>query len=580
MVYKIGDNITSPLGWTTDENLHAVMAGRSALALYEGRWGVPCGGQFLQSEGFCASLFSEEQNARFAMQGLTRLEALAVCSIRQALEGVNLSLSDNRVVLILSTAKANVEELTLDASTTRRSLPGTAAQHVAHALGIRTMPIAVCNACISGVSAITLAKRMLESALYDYAIVCGADCQSHFVVSGFQSLRSLSDQPCRPFDEERLGLNLGEAASTLILSNTPSPSAPSGWTIRAAAVTNDASHLTNPSRTGEGCYLAISRVMAESSAEDLALINAHGTATMYNDQMESVAIERSGLHSVPVNALKGYFGHTMGAAGVLETVLTMHALDNGVIPGTRGYSVRGVSGEISLTPQHTGTKKSSFLKLVSGFGGCNAALVAERRSAEAEPSSTASPVKTEVTHCVRIVPGKVVVDGKVLLEDSSATDLLSRLYKAYIGDYPKFYKMDKLCQLGFVATELLLQTEGSARFEEGGNRAVVLAGTTASAVADVEYLKTISDVGNYYPSPSAFIYTLPNMVTGEIAIRNKYHGETSFYVLPQRNDTLVADLAASCFADGAVESAIAGWLDYGVDGSYEADLQILVRNKQ
>ncbi|MBQ0020706.1 MAG: 3-oxoacyl-ACP synthase [Bacteroidales bacterium] len=567
MVYKIGDNITSPLGSSTEQNYKAVIDGCSALALHQGRWDIP--------EDFCASLFNDEQVEELAQDGLSRLESLAVSSIRKAIQGLSIDLSSNRVVLILSSAKGNVEDLTLDVSTAEGSLPSTAAKHIAESLGMTTMPIAVCNACISGVSAITLGKRLLEVGTYDYAIVCGADCQSKFVVSGFQSLKSMSDEPCRPFDEERLGLNLGEAAATLVLSNKATEA--SCWSIESAAVANDANHLTNPSKTGEGCYQAIRKTLDGRDIDDIAFINAHGTATMYNDQMESVAIERAELNSVPVNALKGYFGHTMGAAGVLETVLCMYALDHNIIIGTRGYNEIGVSGEIDVCKETTPTQKQSFLKLISGFGGCNGVLLASRcDDALANVATSHSSSKTlKQLHRVHVTPQCIEVDGKKLDLDCSEKDILTVAYKTLINDYAKFYKMDKLCRLGFVATELLLQAEGKDRYVECQDRAVVLFNRHSSVVADIEYLKSISDKENYFPSPSAFIYTLPNIVTGEIAIRNKYHGETVFYVLPEKNTEMMNAITHTAFADKTIRSVISGWLDYDEKGNFEADLAIV-----
>ena len=140
-------------------------------------------------------------------------------------------------------------------------------------------------------------------------------------------------------------------------------------------VRNDANHISGPSRTGEGSFRALQVAMAESKlkANDLACLNVHGTATLYNDEMESIAIGRAGLAEVPVNALKGYYGHTLGAAGILETLLTMRALDDGQVPATRGFDTLGVSVPLSVSSENRVVSKKAFVKLLSGFGGCNAA---------------------------------------------------------------------------------------------------------------------------------------------------------------------------------------------------------------
>ena len=130
-----------------------------------------------------------------------------------------------------------------------------------------------------------------------------------------------------------------------------------------------------PSRTGEGSYRALKVALGEVSSDKIAFINAHGTATLYNDEMESFAIERAGLSCVPVNGLKGYYGHTMGAAGIMETILSMQAIDDHNILATRGYETMGVTHPLVLSNQNQPTDKRAFIKLLSGFGGCNAALL-------------------------------------------------------------------------------------------------------------------------------------------------------------------------------------------------------------
>ena len=116
-------------------------------------------------------------------------------------------------------------------------------------------------------------------------------------------------------------------------------------------------------------------VLKDSDTNDIAFLNAHGTATLFNDEMESVAIDRAGLNEVPVNSLKGYFGHTMGAAGVLETIISMQALDDGLVLGTKGFEHLGVSKHINVSAENKQTTKHAFVKMMSGFGGCNAAIV-------------------------------------------------------------------------------------------------------------------------------------------------------------------------------------------------------------
>lgn len=143
---------------------------------------------------------------------------------------------------------------------------------------------------------------------------------------------------------------------------------------------------------------------------------------------------------------------------------------------------------------------------------------------------------------------------------------LTALYKSLAIDYPKFYKMDALSRLGFLAAEMLLKDRKVA-----DNAAVVFFNRTSSVVSDKKHLASLADESNYFPSPSVFVYTLPNIVLGEIALRHGLHGETSFYVLPERDDRLMRDILQTVPAD----TLLAGWLDYADDAHFEADIRLL-----
>lgn len=376
LTVKVADNIFSPLGDTSLANYLAVKAGKSALHPYENHWNVP--------GTFTASLFDREAvNAAcvhlLSAGSYTLFEKMVILSISGALETARIDVSSPRVLFILSTTKGNVS--LLDGSISgnfpeSRVLLGETARQISHYFCNPNPPVVVSNACISGVCAQIAAMRCLQSNRYDYIVVAGADCQSPFILSGFQSFKALSPLPCRPFDQDRNGLNLGEAAATIIYARKEREAVGAGeWVAFRGAVRNDANHISGPSRTGEGCYRALTRVLGDEDAEELAFINVHGTATAYNDEMESVALSRAGLSAVPVNGLKGYYGHTMGAAGILESVVSMYAVDDGIVPATRGYTTPGVSCALSVSDTNRPTGKKAFVKLLSGFGGCNAALL-------------------------------------------------------------------------------------------------------------------------------------------------------------------------------------------------------------
>ena len=581
MAYIIADNIISPLGETSEENYLSVKAGRSGIRAYEpGTCNIP--------EGFYASLLFED------------FETLALRSAQKAIANGRLELKGKRTAFILSSTKGNIEE--------NISLADSA-QRIASQLGIDSKPIVVCNACISGLSALILGNRLIDSDLYDAVIVCGCDTPRQFILSGFQSLKALSPEPCRPFDMERMGLNLGEAAATLILSKNPIQG--NSWRMGDGFIRNDAFHISTPSKTADGLYLSLQRTLESFTKEisstckqidlkeHLAFINAHGTATLFNDQMESVAIGRAGLSDLPANAYKSFWGHTMGAAGILETIISMKAIDDDTILGTRGFSELGVSGKMNICAENRPTDKKGFIKMLSGFGGCNATIWAAKypeRENEAAEQIEQQNREFTTTHAIRITPEEVVLDHQKLWEGNQNANekldeqegaghhsLLTSLYKQMIGNYPKFYKMDGLSRLGFVASEILLnaekgETDVERREEEGERlleeRAIIFFNHSSSIASDRNYKESINDKDNYFPSPSIFVYTLPNIVTGEIAIRNHFHGETSFFILPDKDERMMEEILQASCRDAQSKSFLTGWIDYEDERHFEADLKI------
>lgn len=372
MVVKIGDSLLTAFGLGTTKSYEAVKAGQSCLGRQEGKWELP--------EPFIASfiedrLLEEECRKLHIGKEYTRFEQMAIIVANEAIRQAGVDPQGQDVRFILSTTKGNVDQLGLPhVDDGKLDLPSTASR-IARWFGNPNKPITVSNACISGLHAQIEAWRILRGEMANIAIILAADMLSPFVVSGFQVFRAASDEPCRPFDEERLGLNLGEAAACAIYKRVSPEEVKAGsWVIGKGAVYNDAYHISHPSRTAEGSFRALKAVAGGYTAEDFAMVNVHGTATLYNDEMESTALYRAGLSNVPINSLKGYFGHTMGATGLLETLITMRSLEDGTILGTKGYHAEGVSHHVDISEENRPAKGKRFIKLISGFGGCNAAV--------------------------------------------------------------------------------------------------------------------------------------------------------------------------------------------------------------
>ena len=556
MISVLSDNIISPLGFTTRENYLALKSGKTSLCLHDNLWGLP--------EPVCASLFSESQRKELLTEGLTFFESLAVASVKDALKKTTFDITSQRVAFVLASTKGNIQEL--EHGGVRVNL-AESAQVISQRVGVTTMPIVVCNACISSTSAQVLALRLIESGTYDYVIVNGTDCLNKFVVAGFSSLKAVSPEPCRPFDMDRTGLNLGEASATMVLGRADAEHADTTWNIVGGAVRNDADHISNPSKTAEGCSRAIKTLSCEAS--ELSLVSVHGTATLYNDQMEAVALQRNNLSEVPTLALKGFLGHTMGAAGILETIISLCCIEDGKTLPSKGFEELGVSAKVNISNAPIETKGHTLLKIISGFGGCNAALLLSKGTSHLSPLTSHL---LNVSHKVRLTSDSVTLDGQVVPTQSKGRDMLTELYKKYVGDYPRYYKMDILSKAAFVCSEMLLEAEGN-RDGHGEDRAVILFSHTASIASDRAFLRTITD--GYYPSPSVFVYTLPNIAAGEIAIRNGYHGETAFYVLPQKADDMINMIVEASFGDRGTQSSICGWINCDDENIFEAEMAIM-----
>lgn len=554
-VVKTAEDMATPLCMGTEGNYAAVKAGRSALARHEGDFGLP--------EPFFASLFAD----RSTLPGLSLFDSMVISSASRAVSRAGIDPSSPRVRFILSTIKGDVESL--GSGHDGDVLPAASARRLAAHFGNPNTPLVVSNACISGVCALIEAMRMLRDGLCDHAVVVGCELQSRFIISGFQCLKAVSDGQCMPFDAHRRGLNAGEAVATMVLSAREEVR-PGEWELVCGAVRNDANHISGPSRTGEGSYNCLRSVLPATSMDELAFVNVHGTATAYNDEMESIALERAGLSDVPVNALKGCYGHTMGAAGVLETLLSMRALEDHTVLATRGFETPGTSRPVNVSAENRSCSGKTFIKLLSGFGGCNAAvlcrLAGESSVAPQEPADA-----SERTCGPLNVLGRVSISG-------SASDL-SDMYHSMGLQYPKFFKMDTLSKAGFIASEMLLKdfpSTGEPREDCG----VLLFSTHGPYCDDCNYIKTIADTENFFPSPALFVYTLANIVTGEIAIRNRFLGESNAVMLPWRDGDLIRSVVSGAFSDPSLKYLVTGWVDCRNDGDFEAELEFVTTNNQ
>jgi len=365
-VYVVADNIYSPLGRDTRSNIEALKQGKSGIQLHEGN---------LSPDPFYASLFDAAN--KIEDESKTFFEHLVLASASDAIQKTDIHPADKRTGFILSSTKGNIsliENLKDQLYPEKRVALYTSASIVARELGFVSEPLIVSHACISGLLAMITGMRLIQSGLYDNLVITGADLITSFIYSGFRSFQAISQQPCKPFDAARDGISLGEAAATIVLSANRSPGA---IMLSGGSVSNDANHISGPSRTGEELYLAIRRAMEQSGtdAKDIDFISAHGTATRYNDEMEAKAIHLASMEKIPLNSLKGYYGHTLGAAGILESIITIHSMKENIIFPTLGFTNPGTELPVNVVKEIKKSNLRRTLKTASGFGGCNAAIV-------------------------------------------------------------------------------------------------------------------------------------------------------------------------------------------------------------
>jgi len=365
-------NIISPLGFTSLENFNALINGKTALQKHTF--------DFSDKPFVCSKLNEQVVDRKFSDLGdpkaYTHLEKLCILSVKDVIGQSGINLADKSSLLIVSTTKGNIDilENNYPHLPQQRAYLPEFAKTTGHFFNCVNTPLVVSNACISGLLAIIIAKRFIEAGTYKNIIVCGADLVSEFTLSGFNSFNAMSEEPCKPFDAGRNGINLGEAAASILLSTDKS----SNITIRSGTSANDANHISGPSRTGDGLYQAIFNTCKAAGRTEVDFISAHGTATEYNDEMESMAFSRASFTKTALNSLKGYYGHTLGAAGVVESIISVQSLKENILISSLGFETPGTTQPLNVIRKTEKKELKTCLKTASGFGGCNAAAIFEK----------------------------------------------------------------------------------------------------------------------------------------------------------------------------------------------------------
>lgn len=381
-VYIAGDNIITSLGSATEEVMHNIESGIIGFQKYDDRALTPSliplsrvNNDILNS-GFREVLHI--RHPEMPQEHFTRLEKMFIVSVHNAIKESGIANTGPDSVLVISSTKGNID--LIEASNKSFHDPSRIylwkmAETIGAFFGFVNRPVIISNACISGILALSYAARMIEAGQYNHAVVTGGDLLSEFVISGFLSFQALSQEPCKPFDISRNGLSLGEGCGTVVLSSKTKNT--NSIVISGSASSNDANHISGPSRTGEELAMAIGIALKEADlrSSEVSFVSAHGTATLYNDEMESKALGIAGLAEAPVNSFKGYWGHTLGAAGVIESIATLYSMKHNKLFRSAGFIEMGVPVPLNIIGENRTSPVQNSLKIASGFGGCNAAIV-------------------------------------------------------------------------------------------------------------------------------------------------------------------------------------------------------------
>jgi 3-oxoacyl-[acyl-carrier-protein] synthase-1 len=348
------ENIISPLGNTAKETFERMKNGENSIK---------------NKNGIFLSSFSSSQ---------TKLFPLMVNSISDSISNVNQTgLVNSKTLLIVSTTKGEINSINLDINKAHLS---SLTDNISSFFNFIDKAITLSTACVSGLQSLIVANDMLNHNYYDNVIICGGDLASKFVIEGFTSFYALSNSICKPFDKDRKGLNLGEAVSTIIMSKNKNLFNEAPFRFLGGCSINDANHISAPHREAEGLIKSINNTLEISDviSNDIDFINAHGTATGYNDGMEAKAFLKLDFNNTPINSFKGFFGHTLGAAGVIEIAVSLQSMRNNLLLKCKGFDEQNFEDKLDILKENRELEVNTILKTSSGFGGFNASAIIQK----------------------------------------------------------------------------------------------------------------------------------------------------------------------------------------------------------
>ena len=358
------ESMITPLGLGAENNFNKIINGKIAIKKNLIIPGL--------KRPVTASVIEEPLNFGSDNLALTKIESLSLAAINDCLSFVDQK-QLGKTLFILSTTKGDIEKL--NSGLLEEARPSYLCNRLLQFIPFKVDAKTISMACISGLLSIIHATDLIKAGEYESVLVLGADLVSRFTLSGFESFFALSPDFCKPYDKTRNGLNLGEAAAAVLLSKNKNVFKTQALIFEGGASANDANHISGPSRTGEGLVRAIEKSLKLTGTDrkSIDFISSHGTATIYNDDMESVAFNRCDIETIPTSSFKGFFGHTLGAAGVLEMAVCMQSMRKSILPINMGIKTNGTVSALNILHKNKAQEIKVILKTASGFGGCNAA---------------------------------------------------------------------------------------------------------------------------------------------------------------------------------------------------------------
>lgn len=369
--YITHHNIISSLGFTSEANFDQLIQAKSGIKKYQ---------RENNETYFSSKVDKEKVNSEFKkigdLESYTTLEKMMILSVNSILSSSNYKIT-KRTGLIIATTKGNIDTLSPSSKfykDPKRSYLYELGNQINDFFDFKNEAIVLSNACVSGVLAVAVAQRFINDGVYDEVIIVSGDLVSEFILSGFTSFQAISNEPCKPYSTKRKGITIGEAVASVLVTSKKKKNA---IQVLGTGSCNDANHISGPSRTGEGLVMSVRSALNEAKIKthEIDYISAHGTATNFNDEMEAVAFSRLKMLETPINSLKGFYGHTLGASGLLESIIGIKSLEKNTLIGSLGFDELGVSECINVIKKTEKKELNIFLKTASGFGGCNTAVI-------------------------------------------------------------------------------------------------------------------------------------------------------------------------------------------------------------